>query len=125
MNFVSVKDEIEEQAQIYSALDPSGYNRQYSIMEAQGDYEGKPLSFLIDSGSLHSFISPSTAKRIQVEALPTGRKLRALLANGSTIVNDERVVKFSFQLEGNPTSQEGKIPRDPRNGLVKQEPGGN
>ena len=90
INLVSVKDEIEEQAQIYATLDPSGYNRQYSILEAQGDYEGKPLSLLIDSDSLHSFISPSTAKRLQVEALPTtGRKLRASLANGSSIITEE------------------------------------
>ena len=109
VNFVSVQDEVEEQAQIYAALDPSGYNRQYSILEAQGDYEGKPLTFLIDSGSLHSFISPCTAKRLQLEASPTGRKLRASLANGTSIVTEERVLEFSFQLEGNPTSQEFRI----------------
>ncbi|MCO5577333.1 hypothetical protein L7F22_031162 [Adiantum nelumboides] len=40
VNYVSVKDEMEEQAQIYAALDPSGYNRQFSILEVQGDYEG-------------------------------------------------------------------------------------
>ncbi|MCO5603373.1 hypothetical protein L7F22_057523 [Adiantum nelumboides] len=41
VNYVSVKDEMEEQAQIYTALDPSGYNRQFSILEVQGDYEGR------------------------------------------------------------------------------------
>ena len=58
---------------------------------------------------MDSFISLSIAKRLQVEALPTGRKLRASLANGSSIISDERVVEFSFQLEENPTSQEFRI----------------
>ena len=80
VNYVSLGEEAEEQAQIYAALDPSGRNRQYSILEAQGDYEGKPLTFLIDSGSSHSFLSPGTAKRLQLEAQPTRKKLRASLA---------------------------------------------
>ena len=109
VNYVSVKEEAEEQAQIYAALDPSGYNRQYSILEAQGDYEGKPLTFLIDSGSSHSFISPSTAKRLKIEPQPTGKKLRASLANGTSILTDEQVVDFSFNLEGNLTSQKFRI----------------
>lgn len=41
VNFVFVKEEVEEQAQIYAALDPSGHNRQFSILEAQGGYEGR------------------------------------------------------------------------------------
>ena len=108
-NYVSVKEEAEEQAQIYAALDPSGYNRQYSILEAQGDYEGKPLTFLIDSGSSHLFISPNTAKRLRIEAQPTGRKLRASLANGTSILTDEQVIELSFNLEGNSTSQKFRI----------------
>ena len=87
---------MEEQAQIYAALDPSGRNRQYSILEAQGDYEGKSLTFLIDSGSSHSFILPSTATQLQVESRPTRRKLRASLANGTSIVIDEQVLELSF-----------------------------
>ena len=73
------------------------------------DYEGRPLTFLIDSGSSHSFISPSTTKRLRVEALTTGKKLRASLANRSSILTDEQILEFSFQLGGNPTSQEFRI----------------
>ena len=104
-----MKAEGEEQAQFYAALDPSGRNRQYTVLGAQGEYEGKPLTFLIDSGSLHSFISPSTAKRLRVEAQPMGKKLRASLANGSSILTKEQILKLSFQLGGNPTSQEFRI----------------
>ena len=86
----------EEQAQIYVALDPSGCNHQYTMLEAQGEYEGKSLTFLIDAKSSHSFMSPSTAKRLRVEAQPTGKKLRALLANGSSILADEQVLELSF-----------------------------
>lgn len=109
VNYVSVKEEAEVQAQIYAALDPSGYNRQYSILEAQGDYEGKPLTFLIDSRCLHSFISPNTSKRLRIEAQPTGRKLRVSLANGSSILTDEQVIELSFNLEGNSSSQKFRI----------------
>ena len=57
VNYVSVKEEMEEQAQIYAALDPSGRNRQYSILEAQGDYEGKLLTFLmILEVCIHSYV---------------------------------------------------------------------
>ena len=104
-----MKAEGEEQAQIYATLDPSGCKHQCTILEAQGEYEGNSLTFLIDSGSSHSFISPSIAKRLGVEAQPTGKKLRASLASGSSILANEQVLTLSFQLSGNPTSQEFRI----------------
>ena len=67
-----MKIEGEEQAQIYAALDPSGRNRQFTVLEAEGEYEGNSLTFLIDLGSSHSFISLSTAKRLGPKAQPTG-----------------------------------------------------
>ena len=90
-------------------LNPSGCNRQYTIREAHGDYEGKPLTFVIDSRSSHLFISPSTTKRLRVEAHPMGKKLSASLANGSSILIDEQILELSFQLARNPTSQEYRI----------------
>ena len=104
-NHVSIKEEIEKQTQIYASLDPSGRNRHFSIIEAHGDYDGKPHSFLIDFGSLHSFISPSTAKRLRVNPQPIGRMLRASLANKTSILTKKQVISFSFNLEENPTSQ--------------------
>ena len=80
-----VKVKGEEQAQIYAALDPNGRNCQYTVLEAH--YKGKPLTFLIDSRSSHSFISPNTAKILRVEAHPTGKKLRASSANKSSILS--------------------------------------
>ena len=111
INYISVKIEGEEQAQIYVALDPSGCNHQYTVLEAQGDYEGKSLTFLIDSRSSHSFISPRTAKRLRVEAHPTGKKLRASLANKSSISIDDQILDLSSWLGRNPTSQEFRILR--------------
>ena len=90
-------------------MDPKGRNCQYTILEAQGEYEGNSLTFLIDSGSSHSFISPSTAKRLGVEARPTRKKLRASLANGSLILANEQDLTLSFQLSENPTSQKFRI----------------
>ena len=86
-----MKEEAKKQAQIYAALalDPNGCNSQYSILEVQGDYEGKPLIFLIDSGNSHSFISPSTAKRLGVNPQPIGRMVKASLTNGTSILTDK------------------------------------
>ena len=83
-------------------MDPSGRNRQFTILETQGDYEGKSLAFLIYLGSSHSFISLVTVKRLQLESHPTGRKLRVSLANGTSILEEEKFVDISFQLEGHP-----------------------
>ena len=80
-------------------------------METQGEYEGKPLSFLIDFGSSHSFISLATVKRLQLEPLPTGRKLRVSLVNGTSILEEEKVVDIPFQFEGHSTLQKFRILR--------------
>ena len=109
INYVSVKDEQEEQAQVYAALDPSGHNRKFTILETQGEYEGKPLTFLIDLGSCHSFLSPATVKRLQLEPHHTGRKLRVSLANGTSISEEEKFVDISFQLGGHSTLQKFRI----------------
>ena len=100
INYVNVKDEQEEQAQVYAALDPSGRNRQITILETQGEYKGKPLTFLIDSGSYHSFIYLAVVKSLHLKPHPTGRKLRVSLANGTSILEEEKIVDISFQLEG-------------------------
>ena len=108
-NYVIIKDEQEDQAQIYAALDPSGCNQQFTILKTQGEYEGKPLIFLIDSRSSHSFISPATVKRLQLDSLPIGRKLRVSLANGTTILEEDKVMEIPFQLEGHSTLQKCRI----------------
>ncbi|MCO5597053.1 hypothetical protein L7F22_051127 [Adiantum nelumboides] len=109
VNHVTSTEEVDEQAHIYAALDPRGYNQQFSILEVPGDYEGKPLSFLIDSGSSHSFLSPSTIKRLHLTPNPTVHKLRVSLANGSNITTEEQTVDISFQIDKNPTTQRFRI----------------
>ena len=108
-NYVTITEEMEEQAHVYAALDPSGRNRQFSILEAQGDYEGKPISFLIDSGSSHSFISPATVKRLQLETQAIGKKLRVSLASGTTLTCEEQIIELPFQLEGHSTNQKLRV----------------
>ncbi|MCO5581824.1 hypothetical protein L7F22_035713 [Adiantum nelumboides] len=108
-NYLMITDEVKEQAHVYAALDPSGRNRQYSILEAQGDYQGKSLTFLIDSGSSHSFISPSTLKHLHLEPRLTGKKLQVSLASGSIVSCEEQIVELLFQLEGHSTSQSLKV----------------
>ncbi|MCO5567429.1 hypothetical protein L7F22_021120 [Adiantum nelumboides] len=95
-NYLMIIDEVTEQAHVYAALDPSGRNRQYSILEAQGDYQGKSLTFLIDSGSSHSFISPSTVKHLHLEPRSTGKKLQVSLASGLIVSCEEQIVELLF-----------------------------
>ncbi len=109
VNHVTITEEVEEQAHIYAALDPKGYNQQFSILEVPGNYEGKTLSFLIDSGSSHSFLSPSTIKRLHLNPKPTGHKLRVSLANGSDILTEEQTVEIPFQLSENPTRHQFRV----------------
>ena len=59
INYVNINDEQEEQAQVYGAQDPSGSNQQFTILETQGDYEGKSLTFLMILGPpIHSYLWP-------------------------------------------------------------------
>ncbi|MCO5586076.1 hypothetical protein L7F22_040015 [Adiantum nelumboides] len=108
-NYLTITDEVTEQAHVYAALDPSGRNQQYSILEAQGDYQGKSLTFLIDSGSSHLFISPSTVKHLHLEPRLTGKKLQVSLASGSIVSCEESIVELLFQLEGHSTSQSLRV----------------
>ncbi|MCO5556632.1 hypothetical protein L7F22_010183 [Adiantum nelumboides] len=108
-NYLTITDEVTDQAHVYAALDPSGRNRQYSILEAQGDYQGKSLTFMIDSGSSHSFISPSTVKHLHLEPRSTGKKLQVSLASGSIVSCEEQIVELLFQLEGHSTSQSLRV----------------
>ncbi|MCO5558716.1 hypothetical protein L7F22_012302 [Adiantum nelumboides] len=108
-NYLTITDEVTEQAHVYAALDPSGKNLQYSILEAQGDYQGKSLTFLIDFGSSHSFIFPSTVKHLHLEPRSTGKKLQVSLASGSIVSCEEQFVELLFQLEGHSTSQSLRV----------------
>ncbi|MCO5576110.1 hypothetical protein L7F22_029917 [Adiantum nelumboides] len=108
-NYLTITDKVTEQTHVYAALDPSGRNRQYSILEAQGNYQGKFLTFLIDSGSSHSFISPSTIKHLHLEPRSTGKKLQVSLASGSIVSCEEQIVELLFQLEGHSTSENLRV----------------
>ncbi|MCO5601287.1 hypothetical protein L7F22_055406 [Adiantum nelumboides] len=93
---VTITDKVTEQAHVCAALDPSGRNRQYSILEAQGDYQDKSLTFLIDSGCSHSFIFTSTIKHLHLEPRSTGKKLQVSLASGSIVSCEEQIVELLF-----------------------------
>ena len=94
---------------MYVALDPRGKNHQFLVMESGGTSQGKTLSFLINSGSSHSFFSPSTIRRLGIHPQATGRNLRISLANGSSLSTPEQVVKINFELGGFPTYQEFRV----------------
>ena len=106
---MTIQEEAEVQAQVYAALDPRGRNQQFSIMEIGGTSQGKTLSFLIDSGSSHSFLLLTTIKRMWLHPQATGRNLRISLAYGSSLSTREQVVKIDFELGGFPTNQEFRV----------------
>ncbi|MCO5569456.1 hypothetical protein L7F22_023168 [Adiantum nelumboides] len=108
-NFVTITDEVTEQLHVYTTLDPSARNRHYSILEAQGNYHDKSLTFLIDSGSSHSFISPSTVKHLHLEPRSMGKKLQVSLASGSIVSCEQQIVELLFQLERHSTSQRLRV----------------
>ena len=78
-------------------------------MEVDGISQGKPVRFLIDSGSSHSFLSPFTVKRMLLQPQPSGKKLRVSLANGTTILTDKLSIEIDFQLGGFPAHQEFRV----------------
>ena len=109
VNTITLQEESEERAEIYAALDPSGRNRQYSVMEVPVDCQGNPLSLLVDSGSTHSFISPKIVAKLGITPKPIGKNLRASLANGTEIVIREEVVDLEFTLQGHGSSQRFRV----------------
>ena len=100
---------MEVQAQVYGTLDPRGRNQQFLVMEIGGTSQGKTLSYLIDSGSSHSFLLPSTIKRLDLHPQATGRNLKISLANGSSLTTLEQIVKLNFDLGGFSTYQEFRV----------------
>ena len=60
LKYADMHCEEEVEAKVHAALDPSGHNQQFSVVKLEADCDGKSLIFLVDSGSSHSFISPST-----------------------------------------------------------------
>ena len=78
-------------------------------MEIGGTSQSKNLSFLIDFGSSHSFLSPSTIKRMGLHPQATNFNLRISLANGFGLLTQEQVIKINFELGGFPTYQEFKV----------------
>ena len=104
-----MQEEVEVQAQVYALLDPTGMNQQFLVMGTWGINQGKTLSFLIDFGSSHSFLSPSTIKRLGLHRQAIGRKRRVSLANGSSLTTQDQVIKINFELERFPTDQEFRV----------------
>ena len=66
---------------------------------------GNSFSLLVDSGSTHSFISPSMVAKLGVNPISTGKRLRASLANGTKVLIEEKIVDLKFTLEGHASSQ--------------------
>ena len=67
------------------------------------DIQGKSLSFLVNFGSTHSFISPKVVELLKLKPIETRKKLRASLANGTEIKTPKLIVDLPFKLQSQPT----------------------
>ena len=91
----------EKSNKIYATLDWIGRNQQFSVIETPTTCDTKHFSLLIDFESSHYFLSPTFLEKLGLESLPVGKRLKALMANGSQIEINERIIDLQFDLTRN------------------------
>ena len=66
----SITEEDQADAHIHVAIEHQGDNQQFSVLQTPAEYEGKPFTLLIDSGSTHSFLSPRCVRNLRLHERP-------------------------------------------------------
>ena len=56
----------EEIGHLNAAIEHQGPNRQYVVLQTPAEYEGIGFNLLIDSGATHSFISPASVRKLNL-----------------------------------------------------------
>ena len=86
------QEEEDPHGHINAAIEHQGANQQFSVLQTPAEYEGKPFTLLIDSGSTHSFLSPRCIRTLNLHEYPdssliielaTGKKTRSLTTIGN------------------------------------------
>ena len=92
------EQEDEETAHVNAAIEHHGPNRQYAVLQTSAEYEGKPFHLLIDSGATHSFVSPASVKKLDLQTQNDTK------ATGKQTQSSTSVKNLNFTLGGNQTT---------------------
>ncbi|KAE8675396.1 C2H2 and C2HC zinc fingers superfamily protein, putative isoform 1 [Hibiscus syriacus] len=79
----------------------------HNTLRIQGTIQGKPLNILIDSGSTHSFLTPTWADAgIQIN---TAYPLAITVANGQQLFSSARCNKVKWEMQGHTFSHDFRL----------------
>ncbi|XP_026396090.1 uncharacterized protein LOC113290721 [Papaver somniferum] len=94
---------LEEKMEIsFHALDG---NISHTSIKIKGRVKGHELTILVESGSTHSFLDPSVAKRCGTNILPT-QTLQVTVADGNKLLSQAKCPGFTWVMQGNTLSRD-------------------
>ena len=99
----TVEETEDEVAHLNAAIEHQGPNRQYAVLQTPAEYEGNTFHLLIDSGATHSFISPASVRKLNLQT-QKDTKLKVELATGKQTQSSTSVKNLNFTLGGTPTT---------------------
>jgi hypothetical protein len=70
------------------------------MIEVEGNINDQPISILIDSGAIHSYIDPIMVERFQFPRRKIGKPWLVYLARGEKRKINEMVNKFPMEMNG-------------------------
>ncbi|WKA01485.1 hypothetical protein VitviT2T_019765 [Vitis vinifera] len=97
----------EEDEQIQLSLNALMSNEDSQTMTLNGNYKGRSLFVLIDSGSSHNFLSSKVAKRVDC-CWQKARGIRVTVANGQELHCTALCSDFRWRMQGQEFIAEGK-----------------
>nr|CAN62821.1 hypothetical protein VITISV_013041 [Vitis vinifera] len=97
----------EEDEQIQLSLNALMSNEDSQTMTLNGNYKGRSLFVLIDSGSSHNFLSSKVAKRVDC-CWQKARGIRVTVANGHELHCTALCSDFRWRMQGQEFIAEGK-----------------
>ncbi|RVW67108.1 Retrovirus-related Pol polyprotein from transposon 17.6 [Vitis vinifera] len=97
----------EEDEQIQLSLNALMSNEDSQTMTLNGNYKGRSLFVLIDSGSSHNFLSSKVAKRVDY-CWKKARGIRVTVANGHELHCTALCSDFRWKMQGQEFIAEGK-----------------
>ncbi|RVW97716.1 Transposon Ty3-G Gag-Pol polyprotein [Vitis vinifera] len=89
----------EEDEQIQLSLNALMSNEDSQTMTLNGNYKGRSLFVLIDSGSSHNFLSSKVAKRVDC-CWQKARRIRVTVANGQELHCTALCSDFRWRMQG-------------------------
>ena len=97
VNAVQANQEQEPASSVYAAVEHQGANQQFAVLQMPPEYEGTKFTLLIDSGSIHSFISPRCIRNLNLHEHPDV-PLTVELASGKRTHTSSSMGSINFKL---------------------------